>query len=356
MKEPRIIEKISVPCYSLTPHRLSLFNRRFLKTEKSSDNKILILEKEKVNKIANIYGDKFEVEKRYHNFEISEAGRKRMILKINWLYFLAKSRNKKTSKGLDIFNFKINFLTFTLPSKQMHPTSDITKNCFNQILTELRESYNLENFVWRLEFQKNGNVHYHLVTDVYIDYYQVLKKWNRIIGKLGYTQAYKEKHVAMSLNDYYNEYHQEGKDDFLVLKERYARGRASSWSIPNSVDVKAVAGSKKIAFYISKYFSKKEKTKVKCNSLDNMGNSMGLRLWFCSRSLSKLDKVSDFIESSKFDLLNIVTAVKDTLEVVHDYCVSYFFSFASLLNDGKRVIHELLYGYAMATGYKPNIV
>ena len=82
---------------------------------------------------------------------------------------------------------------------------------------------------------------------------------------------------------------------------------------------------------------------------------MGIRLWFCSRSLSKLSKISAFIEPSKFDLLSIVTAVKDTLEVIHDYCTSYFFSFSTLLPDGKEIIHKLLYNYARGQGYEPNL-
>ena len=69
---------------------------------------------------------------------------------------MAKSRYKKTLTGVEIYNFKINFMTLTLPAKQMHPTAVITKNAFNQFLTEIRELYKMENYVWRIEFQKTG--------------------------------------------------------------------------------------------------------------------------------------------------------------------------------------------------------
>ena len=159
----------------------------------------------------------------------------------------------------------------------------------------------------------------------------------------------------MSLNDYVKEYSNNGKTPFDVLKKRYFTGKSLNWSSPNSVDVKSVTSGKKIAFYISKYFGKKQDDRNQCNELDNKENSTGIRLWFCSRSLSKLSKISDFIEAFEFDLLSIVTAVKDTLEVIHDYCTSYFYSFSTLLPEGKEIIHKLLYNYARGQGYEAQI-
>lgn len=342
---------VIVPTFSLTPHRLSIYNTiaRVQNDNSLVREKMTRADKNKI--LANLHGGEYTKELRWHKFALSEQARKSMMLKINWLYFMAKSRYKKSISGKEIFNFKLNFITLTLSSKQMHPTSQITKECFNQFMTEIREKYKMENFVWRLEFQKNGNVHYHIVTDTFTDFHIVMKIWNRCQGKLGYTNAYTQKHITMSLNDYVNAYSNNGEVSFETLKYRYARGKASSWKIPNSVDVKSVSSGKKISYYISKYFSKKENRNNACNQLDNQENSLGLRLWFCSRSLSKVDKISDFIPSFKYDLLDIVTSVKDTMEVIHDYCTSYFYSFSSLLSSGKEVIHRLLYGYAIKQGY-----
>src|SRR5690606_40476869 len=93
----------------------------------------------------------------------------------------------------------IGFITLTLPSKQKDPTKFITNNLFNQFLTEIRQRTKMENYVWRLEFQKNKNVHYHIVTDTYIDYHLVLKIWNRILDNYGYIKPYTEKHNKLSL-------------------------------------------------------------------------------------------------------------------------------------------------------------
>lgn len=344
-----------VPSFSLTPHRLSLYNTivRDNKAICENDNKLTREQKNKI--LANLHGGEYTKETRFHNFKLSDQGRKKLMLKINWLYFLAKSRYKKSISGVEIHNFKLNFITLTLSSKQKHPTSEITKNCFNQFMTEIRERYKMENFVWRIEFQKNGNVHYHIVTDTYTDFYIVQKIWNRCQNKLGYVAAYTKKHIVMSLHDYVAAYSDNGKTSFDTLKYRYARGKASDWKIPNSVDVKSVSSGKKISFYISKYFAKKETMNNPCNEHDNKENSLGMRLWFCSRSLSKLDRISDFVESCNIDLLSIVTSVKDTLEVVHDYCTSFFFSFSSLLAEGKAVLGQFLRSYAYGRGYVPDI-
>ena len=342
---------IFVPSYSLTPHRLSLFNRRSRRQESDTIAKVKLSRDEKNKILANLHGGEYSKELRFHSFKISEQARKTMILKIQWLYFMAKSRYKKSITGKEIHNFKLNFITLTLASKQVHPTAQITKECFNQFMVELRERYKIENYVWRLEFQKNGNVHYHIVTDCYTDFHIVQKVWNRCQEKLGYVTAYQKKHALMSLNDYVIAYSNNGEVPFETLKYRYAKGRSLEWRVPNSTDVKSVSSGKKISFYISKYFSKKENRNNACNPLDNKENSLGLRLWFCSRSLSKVDKVSDFIHSKSIDLLSIVTSVKDTLCVMHDYCISYFYSFSSLLNEHKVIIHKLLYDYCISTGY-----
>lgn len=351
-----MLDIITIPTFSLNPTSLSLYNSRFLRNSSGKLEKYRLTESQKKDSLKNIYGENFQVEKRFHNFKISEQSHKSIMQKINWLYFLAKSKSVKTLSGKEIYNFKINFITLTLPAMQAHPTAEITTNCLNQFLTELKKIYKIENLVWRLEFQGNGNVHYHIVTDTYIDYYVVLKHWNRVINKLGYVDRYAEKHSKMSLNEYVNTYNKGGKVDFATMKNRYIKGRSFNWKVPNSVDVKCVTSGKQIAFYISKYFSKKEKSGAICNKLDTKENSMGLRLWFCTRSLSKLKKIRDFIPAFDIDLLSIVLKCKKIFKCVHEYCTTYFYDFSELENSGKAVLSRIMRDYALSFGYKPSIV
>lgn len=344
-------EYIFLETFSLTPHRLSIYNSKIKKNSVDDPAKKKLSSTEKNKILANLHGGEYTPQTRWHNFTISEQARKTMMLKINWLYFMAKSRYKKAISGVEIHNFKLNFITLTLSSKQQHPTAEITEKLFNQFLVEIRKIYKIENYVWRLEFQKNGNVHYHIVTDTYTDFHIVLKIWNRIQDKLGYVAKYTKKHIVMTLNDYVNAYSNNGAISFDTLKYRYARGKASSWKIPNSVDVKSVSSGKKISFYISKYFSKKENRNNACNPLDNKENSIGLRLWFCSRSLSKLTAIREFVPAFNFNLLEHLYTAKDIFYVAHDFCQSWFYSISTLVNESKAVISKLLRCYAIDTGY-----
>ena len=345
-------EYIFLETFSLTPHRLSIYNTKVRRNPSVDPAKKTLSTSEKNKILANLHGGEYTAETRWHNFTISEQARKTMMLKINWLYFMAKSRYKKAISGVEIHNFKLNFITLTLSGKQEHPTAEITEKLFNQFLVEIRKIYKIENYVWRLEFQKNGNVHYHIVTDTYTDFHIVLKIWNRIQDKLGYVAKYTKKHIVMTLNDYVNAYNDNGKVSFDTLKYRYARGKASSWKIPNSVDVKSVSSGKKISFYISKYFSKKENKNNACNPLDNKENSIGLRLWFCSRSLSKLTAIREFVPAFNFNLLEHLYTAKDIFYVAHDFCQSWFYSISTLLNESKAVISQLLRNYALTSGYQ----
>ena len=80
---------------------------------------------------------------------------------------------------------------------------------------------------------------------------------------------------------------------------------------------------------------------------------MGMRLWFCSRSLSKMKKISDFVPAFEIDLLSLVKTAKDLFVVVHDYCTSFFFSYSELENTAKAIIGKLLREYSQTMGYVP---
>lgn len=291
-------------------------------------------------------------ERRFHDFKISSSAQKKMTEKISWMYQLSKARYVKTSSGKEIFNFKLNFITLTLPSTQKHPTSVITSECFNQFLTECREKNALTNYVWRLEFQKNGNVHYHIVTDSFIDHATLLNYWNRILQKLDYVRPYTEKMQSFSLSDYVINCNYKGETPFDVLAKRYAKGKKEKWSNPPSVDVISCTSGKAIAFYISKYFAKKDKSGVDKNYLDNESNSQGLRLWFCSRGLSKLKSIQTFPEYTGIDMALLTSSIIDAKNYIFDYCQVIYFDIKKASNYVKSIIYQMFVKYAYDVGYR----
>lgn len=343
-----------MPCFSLEPTKLTLYNRVFRNSDYDENGN----KRDKVKRLDLAGSEKSPIAKplkrQSHNLLLSDNAYRTLRKRISWLYYLSKSRYRKTYNGKEIYNFKICFLTLTLSSEQRTSTADVTNKMFNQFLTELRQRTGMENYVWRMEYQRNGNVHYHLVTDTYLDYYFVLPIWNRIQDLNGYIKPYQEKMRQMSLSDYNRIYNTSGKKEFSVMAKQYAKGKSKDWSQPNSVDLKSVISKKAIGAYISKYFGKNEQKAQKANAHDTPENVANIRLWFCSRSLSKVNNYSDFCEASDFDITAVIEAAKDVKKYFAEYATILYFEITNLPNYCRQLIEPLLRNHAYATGYAPS--
>lgn len=281
--------------------------------------------------------------RKFHNFEISQNSARKLRQKIDFLYHYSKSRTVRTYTGKKLRNFKTCFLTLTLPSEQIHNTGMIITNCLDPFLQICRQRLGMKNYVWRLEFQGNGNAHFHIITDTYIDYYFARKHWNKCSNSLGYLDSYKKKMSNLSYSEYCNLYGKDFKGNEIspaVLFKRYSTGVATNWNKPNSVDVKAIKTNREIALYISKYFSKKEKGS-KCNALDNEENSFAIRLCFWSRSLSRLKLDTMPRDFYSIDIVSLLDSDDNVLRCVYDYCVVYYFD----LNDVDKLLKDYIKEY-----------
>lgn len=342
-----------VPKASIRPNKVVFYNQVIKTYSTPRPEKIKLAPGLKAEMSALGFGCSSMPIKNSHNFEISKKASERIKEKVSWLYELAKNKTVTTTGGKTLFSFKMNFITLTLPALQSHTTATITAECLNQFLTECKAKFGLENYVWRLEFQKNGNAHYHLATDTFINYTDAKLIWNRCLFKLGYIRAYREKFENMSFAEYQNATNSDGKIDFNIMRERYGRGRATNWDSPNTVDVRAVSNAKNIAFYISKYITKKS---------DHMLNSVvslrepsetNLRLWFCSRSLSKLSAIEVFLE--EFDSLidDCIQSLTNVRKYLFDYVSVWYFNGKEQLNETKKNLWLLYRRYASEVQYIP---
>jgi hypothetical protein len=143
---------------------------------------------------------------------------------INWLCLAAKRKRVFVKAKQSSFEFKVNFITLTLPDTEKPITSaDLQKDLLNPFLTYMRKYHDLKNYVWRLEFQANGKLHVHISADTFLDYRVIRNAWNRLLDKCGYLDEF---------------FKSEGHKD------------------PNSTDVHATRKIKNMAAYISKYMSK----------------------------------------------------------------------------------------------------
>lgn len=282
--------------------------------------------------------------RKFHKFEISTNSARNLRKKIDFLYYYSNSRRVKTYSGKVISNFRVLFLTLTIPSNQVHNTGMIITNILDPFLQICRQRLKMQNYVWRLEFQANGNAHFHILTDTYIDYYFAKKHWNRCLNQLGYVDAYQSKMQSLSYTDYCQMYGRDYKGNKVsneLLFKRYNAGKSTNWKHPNSVDVKSIRSSREISFYISKYFSKKDKGQ-KCNDLDNEENSFALRLCYWSRSLSRLKLESMPYDYYDADFVQLLDADESVIRCVYDYCVVYYFDIAAVGIYLKKALNAVL--------------
>lgn len=152
----------------------------------------------------------------------------------DWSKVYVRSLGKQMS-------FKLNLVTLTLPSAQVHSDREIHDTCFLPFIRRMRSVLKGFAYVYRIETQANGNIHYHLVTNRFIHYSDLRSYWNKYINELGYV-------------------------DRCSVKD------------PNSTDVHKVKHVDDLASYCAKYLSKEG---------DEDRRKVTIRDWGCSVALTK---------------------------------------------------------------------
>lgn len=161
------------------------------------------------------------VKKVISNNTLTDKAVKRLQDAINLLVNSAKSKRLYSSDLKSYFNFKVNFITLTLPSPQVHTDKEIHDKIFKDFIRTWKRKNKGLLYIYKAEVQDNGNLHYHLTTNSFIHHSKLRKMWNRSANLLGYVDR-------------------------------------SSSDNPNSTDVHAVKNIKNIAAYLSSYCTKKD--------------------------------------------------------------------------------------------------
>ena len=257
------------------------------------------------------------------------------------MYQLSKPRTVKAVNGKFIYNFRQSFITLTLPSKQVHSDVEI-KKCLNNFLTNIRRSFNIENYVWKAELQKNENIHFHISVDKYIHFQAIRYYWLLAIKPLGYIEAYSEKFNKLSLKEYAA---LRGKDPVQV-KDAYVQGVRSKWQNPNCVDVSAVTTAASVSNYLSKYFAKNDDTNIDSERIAAFG-----KVWARSTSLSRLKYKNKFKWQEIKAFIQQLLKLGALKKVAYDFSTVYYFNFKQLKGIYKKWFDKLLQANAVRYNY-----
>jgi hypothetical protein len=182
------------------------------------------------------------------------------------------------------------FLTLTLPVKQLHCDNDIKEQFarFMEYMTGSRErgnsGWNVKNYIWVAETQKNGNIHFHVILDRAILAASVQKEWNRILERLGYITRFRNRQQYIYSNGFYvrkdmmtgaieraklKARKASQKFDLKAVRQKekerqklaYEKGVSANWSNPPTADIHKIESIKKLTAYVSKYMTKEPEFK-----------------------------------------------------------------------------------------------
>lgn len=228
----------------------------------------------------------------------------RMKLAIQWLLYLSRTKRQYSRDLKKWIPFRINFITLTLCSKQMHTDNEIKKQLLHQFLVEMKTATGMKEYIWRAEKQKNGNIHFHILTNVWVDHSALRARWNRIQNKLGYVDRYAEEQQREIKNftDYYNKYL--GYSDYMTLARRYNENLRTGWRSPNSTDVHSIKRIKNIEAYLCKYMCKEAFKDSKISEKEGEELIVQGKLWGLSERLSQLRNVTAVVTGNIIAELN----------------------------------------------------
>lgn len=148
---------------------------------------------------------------------------------------------------------KLTFVTLTLSQKQVHTDNEVKRKMLNRFLIKVQRSFNVKYYFWRAEKQKNGNIHFHLILDAFIDKKEIQTQWNLIQADFNYLDDYFSKH--------------------------------NHYKAP-STDVGIISSMKDSVSYVMKYVTKNP------DDLKNKNLKVSGRIWSCSKQLKSLKPYS----------------------------------------------------------------
>jgi hypothetical protein len=213
----------------------------------------------------------------YHHGKISKTAERKINRAIDYLTYLAKPKrlpHTKHGKGL---SFRLNFVTLTLSSEQIHSDHEIMRSVFSPFLNSLRQKWHVSNYIWRAERQSSGSIHYHVVTDRFIPWSELRNVWNRHQQSLDYVSRYRQNQLLWHRSgfkarpDLYKQW------PLAKQKKAYEEGIRHDWQSPNSTDVHSLKLITNVRAYFKKYMTKEGQ-----NSL------IEGRLWGCSDKLTNI--------------------------------------------------------------------
>jgi hypothetical protein len=282
------------------------------------------------------FGSSHDISKEDNNNrgKLSYTAKKKLEKAVLYLNATSKERTGMLNQEQRHVRYKVTFITLTLSSEQIHATNTITKECLNQFFVEAKKKWNLKRYVWKAEFQRNGNLHYHILTDMFVPHWELKQVWNRLQNKLGYI-------------------------------DRYAASTGKRQ--PNSTDIHSIRKVKNISKYVMKYMSKGIGScheQVKASEIGHVmrqmkdrrcltneckawikSNRENYRIWGCSHELSNIKGAQEILERELAEEVKILQSDATVKRFVGDYHEVIYIDFDKLYYKKCFNLHRIMTAY-----------
>lgn len=208
------------------------------------------------------------------------------------LYGLRKTKIRNKILNFFSLNKSKKFCAFYSISFPVEIKDEIAYKVLNTWLTRCRKECGLKSYLWVAERQKNGTLHFHLITHNYMP----IRKVNDFMRQALMTQY--EKGFLKCNPKVIEKYNGVDVDNLYHSKRKKNRNKRLS----------RVEAQRKLSYYLTKYISKND---VKSERLP----------WHCSRDISAL-----FISINYDDVSNLEIAdlIADNPEAVTTYEKEFF--------------------------------
>lgn len=84
-------------------------------------------------------------------------------------------------------------VTLTLPAKQVETDNEMKRKYLNNFIIQLKQNYSEIHYLWVSEKQNNGNIHFHLMVDRWLDKVEIRRVWNKVLSNGNYIKEFEKK-------------------------------------------------------------------------------------------------------------------------------------------------------------------
>lgn len=175
-------------------------------------------------------------------------------------------------------------LTLTLPAKQLHIDQEVRRKMLRPYLQDLKRKYQAANYMWFAEKQGNGNIHFHIILDRFVEKEVARTLWNKALARHDYVAEYRAAREAWHADGF--RYDPTEARVEAQQRRAYDEGVRTGWSQPPTTDIRSVkGGAGGVLAYVVEYCAKGAQGEP-----GGVQHKLEGHLWGCNRELAKLER------------------------------------------------------------------